>query len=671
MKSKVLAVSALLLGLTLSACSSTQAKKSTDAPLTTGSLQTMVQLNGLGAVNVTQVKVSIASSDPADPAIAPLVLTAGSDQTFTGTFQQLRVGSNGGPTYNLTAEATDANGMVLFRGAATGVVVTGQVMATVVIVANSTAPVVNDSPVISAMALSAAKIVPQTSVDFTVTASDTDGDALTYTFSHGTCDGTLSGGAEGTPQTANVITFKAGNTLGPCQLKVVVTDSRGLTATGMATLDVEPPRFIVTPTAPVFLSNVAGVAGDGAPGFDAGSIKATGVPKAELYFTPSSLFGHAVTLGDVARMSYWTKKGTTHVVDVHDWFLVIYTTPYAGQPGWYGARIGAEAYLAANLTETANAWNQWSTDGQTNQLRFFESTYNYFGSSTDPSWTAFVAGSSLTGTHTATPVPYAGQEILYFSVQTASSATGFDGQLDGVRIELKDGSVVEIDMQPSPINVPTHIETFDSGTGDWVAAQGISTATANGNSYAVIQNKPDGYQAGYGDAGYSFFGGKGTTYQGDFYQALDVYIDVSWAPAALAYDASFWIDMTPNHTDPNNYGAEHNFHLTATGSAVNVTADGATNEVATITQTGWYTFLMTFKKAASPTDPVLTDMVVLDAANIVVGQATTPITATSPGGPFLSSDLLGNGYVWLTLWQNGFAGDTLKIDNVRTGLLPY
>ncbi len=58
-----------------------------------------------------------------------------------------------------------------------------------------------------------------------------------------------------------------------------------------------------------------------------GSIQATGTPKAELYFTPANLFGHAVTLGGIARMSYWTKKGTTHVVDVQDWLLAVYT-PY-------------------------------------------------------------------------------------------------------------------------------------------------------------------------------------------------------------------------------------------------------------------------------------------------------------------------------------------------------
>ena len=48
---------------------------------------------------------------------------------------------------------------------------------------------------------------------------------------------------------------------------------------------------------------------------------------------------------------------------------------------------------------------------------------------------------------------------------------------------------------------------------------------------------------------------------------------------------------------------------------------------------------------------------------------TTQILATSPGGPFASSDLRGNGYIWITVWQNGFAANLLAIDNQRTGLL--
>jgi hypothetical protein len=196
----------------------------------------------------------------------------------------------------------------------------------------------------------------------------------------------------------------------------------------------------------------------------------------------------------------------------------------------------------------------------------------------------------------------------------------------------------------------------------------LNIPAASGGYYVEVQNKLDDYQQGYGTGGFSYFGGRGLTYEGDFYQSIDVYVNASWAPAAAA-GPSFWIDMTPHHADPNNYGAEHNFQLTATGSEVTVTADGA-SPVATITRSGWYTFLISWKKDQDPTAPAISDLTVMDAAHQVVGEALG-LKATSPGGPLVSQDLLGSGYVWITVWQNGFGGDRLGIDNLQTGLLPY
>jgi hypothetical protein len=233
--------------------------------------------------------------------------------------------------------------------------------------------------------------------------------------------------------------------------------------------------------------------------------------------------------------------------------------------------------------------------------------------------------------------------------------------------------------QPPPPPAPKVTQGFELDVSGWVTTQGITRVASNagtpaipassGGFYAVTQNQHDDYQPGYGDGGYSFFGGKGTVYKGDFFQSIDVYIDAAWAPAAVPAVPGFWIDMTPYHADSANYGAEHNFQLTATGTKVEVRVDGQTNPIASITTSGWYTFIMTFKKGATPTTPVATDLVVRNAQKQVLGQAAA--VATSPGGPFNSQDLLGNGYVWITVWQNGFAGDALAIDNVVTGLLPY
>ncbi len=223
------------------------------------------------------------------------------------------------------------------------------------------------------------------------------------------------------------------------------------------------PRRTITPTTTNLVvrpssvgiygaNNVVGVAGDAATGFSTGSLASNGAAKTDMYFTPSMLFGRDITLGEVATMSYFTKTGATHVVDTRDWYLAIYTKPYVGDvstPNWYGDRIGAEPYFSNGINDPANTWNQWSTNGASNKLRFFESTAGAlganFGSYTDPDWSTFVASTALSGQ------PYASHAVLSFSVQTASAwAVGFIGQLDGLRITLTDGSVATVNFEPDP-----------------------------------------------------------------------------------------------------------------------------------------------------------------------------------------------------------------------------
>lgn len=213
-------------------------------------------------------------------------------------------------------------------------------------------------------------------------------------------------------------------------------------------------HLMVLPSNPLWgASVVTGVAMDAAPGFPHGSVAGSGVAKAEIYFTPEMLFAGPITLGDIADMSYWTKTGATHATDPRDWFLAIYTAPYAGDvstPTWYGSRIGSEPYFAMNPDDPANTWNQWSSDGATNRMRFFESTAGApgatFGTYGDPDWATFVAGNALSG-H-----PYAAQNVLYISIQTGSAwAAGFTGQLDGLRIELTDGSLATVNFEPFPV----------------------------------------------------------------------------------------------------------------------------------------------------------------------------------------------------------------------------
>ena len=171
-----------------------------------------------------------------------------------------------------------------------------------------------------------------------------------------------------------------------------------------------------------------------------------------------------------------------------------------------------------------------------------------------------------------------------------------------------------------------YFQGFETNTGDWTVSQGITRVPSGGGSlhltassghhYAEIQNLHDGYSAPFGDGGFSFYGGADSVFHGAFYQSIDVYIKADW-PVPVPYPSlpAFWIDMTPYHADPANFGAEHNFRLTAVGSAVQVYVDGQLSPIATLTSSGWYTFQMTWRRAPNLADPVITDMNVYNSTH--------------------------------------------------------
>lgn len=273
--------------------------------------------------------------------------------------------------------------------------------------------------------------------------------------------------------------------LGGCSEQLTAPVGTRVNAPGGASFSSAPTtvNLVIRPASPeVVTSNVVGVASDNATGYASGSFASNGVAKSEIYFTPTELFGRPVTLGEIASMSYFTKKGNTHAADPRDWYLTLYTKPFTGQSTaqWYGARIGTEPYFSANIADPISMWNEWSSSASSNTLRFFESTSGAtgatFGSYSDPHWSAFVAGNALPGpSSSGGPYPYAAQSLLYFTVQTASGwAGGFTGRLDGLRVTLTDGSVATVNFEPSstPCTTTCYADAVNGNDGN-----GGATAT--------------------------------------------------------------------------------------------------------------------------------------------------------------------------------------------------
>lgn len=192
-----------------------------------------------------------------------------------------------------------------------------------------------------------------------------------------------------------------------------------------------------------------GVQGDSPTGWGSGSWQANGSKVTEYYFSPNMLFNKNITIGDIQSISFWTKKGTTHIESAPDWFFTIYTTPFAGS--WYGYRIIAEPYFSENLNDPANEWNLWSSDRGNNWLRFFVSGISgksvYNGAYTDPHLDAF----KLRPSARSTGATMADEPIQSFRMSTASGwANGFTGQLDGLTITLTDGTAARVNFEAVP-----------------------------------------------------------------------------------------------------------------------------------------------------------------------------------------------------------------------------
>ena len=254
---------------------------------------------------------------------------------------------------------------------------------------------------------------------------------------------------------------------------------------------------------------------------------------------------------------------------------------------------------------------------------------------------------------------------------------------------------------------PLFFQGFEQNTSGWVFGSTSSQATgaygitryaswsssspypgisaASGSYYAVVSNNTNNYSetfysdAGYGDGGFATFGlaNGDPTYPGTFSQSMSIYVEPNWAKPTVSGNAAFWLDGAPSASAATGNGgqplfggagyggvgvgsAENDFAFFANGSSVTVAADDSTkNSIATISTAGWYTFVMTYSQGANHVHETLS---ILDnSGNLLAGETPQIFDYTS----IPNADLGGPNYLWLTVWQNGFANNALAIDNVE------
>jgi len=201
-------------------------------------------------------------------------------------------------------------------------------------------------------------------------------------------------------------------------------------------------------------------------------------------------------------------------------------------------------------------------------------------------------------------------------------------------------------------NVGNEITRVPSGGGV------LGYTAASGNYYAEINNVPGVYDAS-GSRGISVttnFGGLITNHVGDFSESLDLYVDLTrWLPVTGGSD----LVIATAVGGGESAGDFANFVFTVpTPGAVNISTLGLSPVFATIIESGWYRFSVSYTQGFLYTED---DLSVFNAQGALVGT-----THTAGQNPIDATALLGNGPLVIGAWQNGFAGNVLAIDNVQT-----
>lgn len=186
-----------------------------DAPADEGGVNVGVSAQALAGDNVTKITVTVSGSGIAPDIAQDLVKTNGQWGGIIG-------GVPAGANRTVRADAYDAGNTLVYSGQVTGVTVTVGGTAAVIIVLQDEAapdPFSNSAPRITGLVASESQVEPGQAVNLTITATDADGDPLTYAWSAPA--GSFAGGNTASP------TWTAPAQEGDDVLSVSVIDGNG------------------------------------------------------------------------------------------------------------------------------------------------------------------------------------------------------------------------------------------------------------------------------------------------------------------------------------------------------------------------------------------------------------------------------------------------------------
>lgn len=165
----------------------------------------------------------------------------------------------------------------------------------------------NDWPVVTNVLASPSTITFGAPIGLTVTASDDDGDTLSYLWAS-SC---LSGRFSSTTAPVTTFTLPAGATNTSCDFVVSVNDGRGGSTTGQTTLPVGQPTIIVAPVITTGAQSVSVVDPDGNVNLTVHASDPQGSPLTFQWVAPDGTLSNQVNSAGTSNV-VWTAPATTN-----------------------------------------------------------------------------------------------------------------------------------------------------------------------------------------------------------------------------------------------------------------------------------------------------------------------------------------------------------------------
>lgn len=167
--------------------------------------------------------------------------------------------------------------------------------------------------------------------------------------------------------------------------------------------------------------------------------------KTNFYLTQSDMiaaFGSNVTMGDIAKISFHTKRDGADVTD-DLFFMNIYTVPTGtdDSASWYKSRLLINPDEGSS--QINDVWQKWSSDdseSSTNQLKIEDTKRNGFSGPEGDVGTWIVDGRN-----------YSSEVFGSMAIGTNSGDNGNNTYVDGITITLFNGDNGEFDLQAIPL----------------------------------------------------------------------------------------------------------------------------------------------------------------------------------------------------------------------------